>query len=81
MTGRDATAPAADAAAVGDGDPLPRGAIEARLAELREQLAAGERTMAELDRRRDELRATMLRIAGAAQVLAELLGAPADTAA
>ena len=81
MTGRDAMPPAAGATTATEGDPLQRGAIEARLAELREQLAAGERTMAELDRRRDELRQTMLRIAGAVQVLAELLGGPAGAAA
>ena len=76
MSGRDDATPAAT-----EGDALQRGVIESRLAELREQLAAGERTMAEMDRRRDELRQTMLRIAGAMQVLTELLDGSADGAA
>ena len=46
--------------------------MQARLAELREELAAGERALAELDERREQLVTSMLRISGAVQVLDEL---------
>lgn len=49
--------------------------LEARLRDLRAQQAAGEATMAEIGRRQDDLRATLLRIGGAIQVLEELLAA------
>lgn len=52
--------------------------LEARLQELRREQAAGEAAMAEIDRRQQELRATLLRIGGAIQVLEELLAAPVD---
>ena len=48
--------------------------IEARLHDLREQYAAGQAAMTEIDRKQEELRATLLRIVGAIQVLEELLG-------
>jgi hypothetical protein len=47
--------------------------IRRRLAELHEELEAGRRAQAELEARHEELRRTMLRIAGAIQVLGELL--------
>jgi hypothetical protein len=46
--------------------------MQARLAELREELSAGERALAELDERREHLVTSMLRISGAVQVLEEL---------
>jgi hypothetical protein len=48
-------------------------AIRMRVDELREELAKGRRRAAALDAERDELRDTLLRIAGAVQVLEELL--------
>ncbi len=57
--------------------------LEARLKDLREQFAAGQSALAELNRKQDELRSTMLRISGAIQVLEELIGptAAAETPA
>jgi hypothetical protein len=46
--------------------------MELRLIELREELASGERALAELDQRREHLVSSMLRISGAVQVLEEL---------
>jgi prefoldin subunit 5 len=43
-----------------------------RLEELRKELEKGQQEMARLDRQRQELRDTMLRISGAIQVLEEL---------
>lgn len=48
--------------------------MEARLRELRSELLRGQQRMLALERERVELRDTMLRIAGAVQVLEELLG-------
>lgn len=48
--------------------------LESRLKDLREQFAAGQQVMAELGKKQDELRSTLLRISGAVQVLEELLG-------
>ena len=48
--------------------------IEARLAELRAEFEAGERMLAELEEKRERLRESMLRIAGAIQVLEEMAG-------
>lgn len=44
-----------------------------RLQELRGEYATGGQQLAELDRRREDLRATLLRIEGAIQVLEEEL--------
>lgn len=48
--------------------------IESRLAELRAELETGQRMLAELDEKREKLRDSMLRIAGAIQVLEEMAG-------
>ncbi len=48
--------------------------IGTRLAALRADLAEGRRTLAELDARRDQLMASMLRIEGAIEALSDLLG-------
>jgi uncharacterized coiled-coil protein SlyX len=52
-----------------------RDRLEQRLTELRSELAAGQKMSNELDAKRAELQATMLRIAGAIQVLEEVLQA------
>jgi uncharacterized protein (DUF3084 family) len=44
-----------------------------RLQHLKTELLKGEQEMARLDRQRQELRDTMLRISGAIQVIEELL--------
>ena len=54
--------------------------VEQRLRELRAELDAGQRMLADLDARRADLQTTMLRISGAIQVLEELLHPPADAA-
>ena len=46
--------------------------MEQKLLELREELGKGQRRMELLDRERQELRDTMLRISGAIQILEEL---------
>jgi hypothetical protein len=48
--------------------------MERRRDELHEQLRVGEQRLRELDEERVQLQQTLLRIAGAAQVLDELLG-------
>lgn len=50
-----------------------RETLEARLAELERELTAGQATLDELDRRRAEVRETLLRITGGIQVIEELL--------
>jgi hypothetical protein len=55
------------------GDAEVRARMSARLAELREELRRGEVQLRELVQRESALRESMLRISGAAQVLAELL--------
>lgn len=47
--------------------------MEQRLQELREEYERGLRQMAQLERQRNELQHTLLRINGAIQVLDELL--------
>jgi uncharacterized coiled-coil DUF342 family protein len=51
--------------------------IEQRIAQLRKELDRGQRMLNEMDARRAELQATILRISGAIQVLEELLEAAA----
>ncbi|HEX9736058.1 MAG TPA: hypothetical protein VGG06_29190 [Thermoanaerobaculia bacterium] len=48
--------------------------IAQRLEELRAEFEAGQKMLAELDEKRDRLRESLLRIAGAIQVLEELAG-------
>jgi prefoldin subunit 5 len=48
--------------------------IDTRLAELRAEFETGQRMLAELDEKREKLRESMLRIAGAIQVLEEMVG-------
>ncbi len=48
--------------------------IETRLAELRQEFETGQRMLAELEEKREKLRESMLRIAGAIQVLEEMAG-------
>lgn len=52
--------------------------IAARLAELRQEFETGQRMLAELDEKREKLRESMLRIAGAIQVLEEMSGEGGD---
>ncbi|HEX4961808.1 MAG TPA: hypothetical protein VF173_13275 [Thermoanaerobaculia bacterium] len=47
--------------------------IESRLAELRTEFETGQRMLAELEEKREKLRESMLRIAGAIQVLEEMI--------
>ena len=47
--------------------------LERRLQELKQELEAGQKALAELEHRQSELRDTLLRISGAAQVLEEEL--------
>jgi hypothetical protein len=56
-------------------DPL-RAAAETRLATLRQEIQTGNDTLAQMEQRRAELRDMLLRIAGAAQVLEEILAIP-----
>jgi hypothetical protein len=51
--------------------PLPQ-RLEQRLKALRQELETGQKMLADLDARRLELQQTILRIAGAIQVLEEL---------
>ena len=48
--------------------------MEKRLEELKAELAAGEKLLADLQAKQASVQQTMLRIAGAIQVLQELLG-------
>lgn len=50
-----------------------RNRLEQRLAELRNELMVGQKMSNELDVKRAELQTTMLRIAGAIQVIEEVL--------
>jgi chromosome segregation ATPase len=58
-------------------DPL-RAAAETRLATLRQELQTGNDTLAQLEQHRADLREKLLRIAGAAQVLEEILQIPEE---
>jgi len=50
-----------------------REVLQQRLAKLREDYESGVQAMNEIQQRQDDLRATLLRISGAIQVLEELL--------
>jgi len=50
------------------------GKIEVRLAELRAEFETGQRMLGELEEKQERLRESMLRIAGAIQVLEEMGG-------
>lgn len=52
--------------------------LEQRLAALKQELEAGQKMLADLDRQREQLNATMLRISGAVQVLEEELAREAE---
>lgn len=47
--------------------------LEKRLTELKSEFEAGQKMLADLEKKRSELEATMLRISGAIQVIEELL--------
>ncbi|HEY1016615.1 MAG TPA: hypothetical protein VGE07_28140 [Herpetosiphonaceae bacterium] len=47
--------------------------LEQRLAALKQEYEAGQKMLADLDRQREQLNVTMLRISGAVQVLEEEL--------
>lgn len=47
--------------------------LEARLTELKTEFEAGKNMLTDLEKKRTDLEATMLRISGAIQVLEELL--------
>lgn len=50
-----------------------RSEVDSRLKQLKEEYAAGQQMLADLEARQVELRQTLLRISGAIQVLEELL--------
>ena len=50
-----------------------RDQIEQRLRDLREEFAAGQKMMTELDAQQTHLRSSLLRLSGAIQVLEELM--------
>ncbi|GAA5528133.1 hypothetical protein [Herpetosiphon gulosus] len=52
--------------------------LEQRLATLKEEFQAGQTMLAELEAKRENLNATLLRISGAIQVLEEELAREAD---
>jgi hypothetical protein len=47
--------------------------LEKRIAELKSEFEAGQKMLADLQTKEDELKTTLLRISGAIQVLEELL--------
>ncbi len=47
--------------------------LEKRLAELKAEYEAGQKMLADLEKKRSELQATLLRISGAIQVIEEML--------
>ncbi len=47
--------------------------LEKRLAELKSEFEAGQKMLTELEKKRNELETTMLRISGAIQVIEETL--------
>ena len=61
--------------ATADGDEAMRDRLQGRLAKLRDEFARGQEQLTQTEARARELRETLLRIAGAIQVLEEELGA------
>ncbi len=47
--------------------------LEKRLAELKSEFEAGQKMLADLEKKRNELETTLLRISGAIQVIEETL--------
>lgn len=47
--------------------------LEKRLAELKSEYEAGQKMLADLERKRNELENTLMRISGAIQVIEEML--------
>jgi predicted nuclease with TOPRIM domain len=47
--------------------------LEKRLAELKSEFEAGQKMLADLEAKKSELQATLLRISGAIQVIEEML--------
>ena len=66
--------PPAQAAA--DGNEAMRDRLQSRLGKLRNEFARGQEQLIQTEARARELRETLLRIAGAIQVLEEELDAP-----
>ena len=56
-----------------------RNQIQNRLKELESEYASGERLLADLQRKEKNLRATLLRLSGAIQVLKEVLEKKTET--
>jgi len=50
--------------------------LEERLAQLKSEFASGQKMMADLESQQSSLRATLLRISGAIQVIEEVLTKP-----
>ena len=61
--------------AAADGDEAMRDRLQGRLARLRDEFARGQEQLIQTEARARELRETLLRIAGAIQVLEEELAA------
>jgi hypothetical protein len=53
--------------------------MEIRLSELKREMAAGQKMIADLEARQMNLKQTLLRISGAIQVLEELMGRDVDS--
>lgn len=54
--------------------------LEQRLTQLKVEFEAGQRMLAELETKKNELQTTVLRISGAIQVLEELLAQDSEAA-
>ncbi len=74
MTAPTPPTPSIEAAHI-EGEPTAVGFhdIGQRIAELKSEFEAGQKMLADLDTKKRELEATMLRIGGAIQVLEELI--------
>ena len=54
--------------------------LEQRLTQLKSEFEAGQKMLAELETKKNEIQATVLRISGAIQVLEELLAQDSEAA-